>query len=79
MTEQELKFKQEVAEESAEHGWVAPFTEEDHDYFVHLMSVYKRYNIIPSKATRLEYEFVTRVAESEFYLQPAATGSRAFA
>lgn len=30
MTEQELKFKQEVAEESAEHGWVAPFTEKNH-------------------------------------------------
>lgn len=37
------------------------------------MSVYKRYNIIPSKATKLEYEFVTKVAESEFYLQSEAT------
>ena len=27
--------------------------------------------ISPSKATRLEYDFVTRVAESEFYLQKA--------
>lgn len=31
-------------------------------------SVCKRYNITPSKATRMEYDFVTRVAESEFYL-----------
>ena len=34
-------------------------------------SVFKRYNISPSKATRLEYNFVTQVAESEFYLQKA--------
>lgn len=31
----------------------------------------KRYNIVPIKATRMEYDFVVRVAESEFYLQQA--------
>ena len=36
-----------------------------------LEKVFKRYNIVPSKATRLEYDFVTRVAESEFYQQQA--------
>ena len=43
--------------------------EEDRKFFTYFRSVFKRYNISPSKATRLEYDFVTRVAESEFYLQ----------
>ena len=55
----------------AENGWVAPMTEEDREFFAYFRSVFKRYNISPSKATRLEYDFVTRVAESEFYLQQA--------
>lgn len=53
----------------AAQGWVAPLTNEDKEYFAYLRQVFKRYNITPSKATRLEYDFVTRVAESEFYLQ----------
>lgn len=53
----------------AENGWVAPMTEEDREFFAYFRSVFKRYNILPSKATRLEYDFVTKVAESEFYLQ----------
>ena len=53
----------------AENGWVAPMTEEDREFFAYFRSVFKRYNISPSKATRLEYDFVTRVAEREFYLQ----------
>ena len=55
----------------SEQGWVAPLTQEDKEYFAYLRTVFKRYNIIPSKATRLEYDFVIRVAESEFYLQQA--------
>lgn len=55
----------------SEQGWVTPLTREDKEYFAYLRSVFKRYNISPSKATRLEYDFVTRVAESEFYLQQA--------
>lgn len=55
----------------AENGWVVPITEEDRAFFAYFRSVFKRYNILPSKATRLEYDFVTRVAESEFYLQKA--------
>lgn len=54
-----------------EQGWVAPLAQQDRDYFLYLRSVFKRYNIVPSKATRLEYDFVVRVAESEFYLQRA--------
>ena len=52
-------------------GYVAPMTEEDRDFIAYFRSVFKRYNISPSKATRLEYDFVMRVAESEFYLQQA--------
>ena len=59
--------------EPMEQNWVSPLTQEDCDYFAYFRMVCKRYNIVPSKATRLEYEFVTRVAESEFYLQKAAT------
>ena len=55
----------------SEQGWVTPLTQEDKDYFVYLRSVFKRYNIVPSRATWLEYDFVVRVAESEFYLQQA--------
>lgn len=55
----------------AEQGWVAPLTQEDKEYFAYLRTVFKRYSIVPSKATRLEYDFVVRVAESEFYLQQA--------
>ena len=53
----------------SEQGWVAPLTQEDKDYFAYLRMVFKRYNIVPCRATRLEYDFVVRVAESEFYLQ----------
>ena len=59
----------EIEEHGAMHGWVAPLTQEDREFFTYFRSVFKRYNINPSKATRLEYDFVTRVAESEFYLQ----------
>lgn len=55
----------------SEQGWVTPLTQEDKDYFAYLRTVFKRYNIVPSRATRLEYDFVVRVAESEFYLQQA--------
>ena len=55
----------------SEQGWAAPLIQEDKEYFAYLRTVFKRYNIVPSKATRLEYDFVLRVAESEFYLQQA--------
>lgn len=52
-------------------GWVQPLSQQEKEYFAYLQSVFHRYNITPAKATRLEYEFVLRVAESEFYLQKA--------
>lgn len=55
----------------AEHGWVAPATEEDTDYLIYFRTVCKRYNIMPSKATSMEYDFVTHVTDSEFYQQRA--------
>ena len=60
---------EKIESHGAENGWVAPMTEEDKEFFAYFRSVFKRYNISPSTATRLEYNFVTRVAESEFYLQ----------
>ena len=59
----------EIEAQGAENGWVAPMTEEDKEFFAYFRSVFKRYNISPSKATRLEYNFVTQVTESEFYCQ----------
>ena len=61
----------EIEAHAVENDWVTPTTEEDKEFFAYFRSVFKRYNISPSKATRLEYDFVTRVAESEFYLQKA--------
>lgn len=60
-----------IEESGAASGWVSPLSQEDREYFAYLRKVFKRYNITPSKATRLEYDFVIRVAESEFYLQKA--------
>ena len=61
----------EIEAHGAENGWVAPMSEEDRGFFAYFRSVFKRYNISPSKATRLEYNFVTQVAESELYFQRA--------
>ena len=52
-----------------EQDWVAPLPQEDKGYFSYLWTVFYRYSIVPSKATRLEYDFVLRIAEIEFYLQ----------
>ena len=71
MTEERKLYLSEMDAHGAENGWVRPLTEEDKEYFAYFRSVCKRYNITPSKATRMEYDFVTRVAESEFYLQRA--------
>lgn len=69
MSDVELKKLKEIEQIGSEQGWVAPLSRTDCDYFAYLRTVFQRYNIVPSKATRLEYDFVTRVAESEFYLQ----------
>jgi len=71
MEQKELEYLRQVETRANETGWVAPLTREDKEYFAYLRKVFKRYNIIPSQATRLEYDFVVRVAESEFYLQQA--------
>lgn len=56
-----------IEEHGAEHGWVAPLTDEDRQYFHHLRQVFRRYNINPSSASKEEYDFVVQVAEKEFY------------
>ena len=71
MDKERMAELEKIGAHGAENGWVAPMAEEDREFFAYFRSVFKRYNISPSKATRLEYDFVTRVAESEFYLQKA--------
>lgn len=70
MSREELLRVEEIG---SEQGWVTPLTEEDKAHFAYLRTVFQRYNIVPSKATRLEYDFVIRTADSEFYLQQANT------
>ena len=50
---------EKIESHGAENGWVAPMTEEDREFFAYFRSVFKRYNISPSKATRLEYDNCT--------------------
>lgn len=71
MDKERMAELEKIEAHGAENGWVVPMTEEDRAFFAHFCSVFRRYNISPSKATRLEYDFMTRVAESEFYLQKA--------
>ena len=59
----------QIEDHGAENGWVAPLSQDDRDFFAYFRLVCKRYNIHPAKATKMEYDFVTRVAESAFYLQ----------
>ena len=69
MDKERMAELEKIEAHGAQNGWVTPMTEEDKAYFAYFRSVFKRYNISPSKATRLEYNFVTQVAENEFYLQ----------
>jgi len=69
MDKERMAELEKIEAHGAENGWVTPMTEEDKAYFAYFHLVFKRYNISPSKATRLEYNFVTQVAENEFYLQ----------
>lgn len=69
MNDTERSYLQKIEAHGAETGWISPLTKEDRAFFAHFRAVCRRYNISPSKATKLEYDFVIRVAESEFYLQ----------
>ena len=71
MDKERMAELEKIEAHGAENDWVTPMTEEDKEFFAYFRSVFKRYNISPSKATRLGYDFVTQVAESEFYLQKA--------
>lgn len=62
MDKERMAELEKIEAHGAENGWVAPMTAEDREFFAYFRSVFKRYNISPSKATRLEYDFVTRVA-----------------
>lgn len=67
MEQKELEYLRQVEDQASRTGWVSPLTREDKEYFSYLRQVSKRCNIDMSKANRLEYNFVIRVAESEFY------------
>lgn len=69
MNEKKIQYLQEIEASGASTGWVSPVLPEDSEFLAHFRSICKRYNIKPSQATKLEYDFVTKVAESEFYLQ----------
>ena len=71
MNKERMAELENIEAHGAENGWVAPMTEKDKEFFAYFCSVFKSYDISPSKATRLEYNFVMRVVESEFYLQMA--------
>ena len=72
MTEERKQYLQNIEAHGTENGWVSPLTEEDKEFFRYFRMVCKRYNIVPSKATQMEYDFVTKVTENEFYLQRAS-------
>lgn len=67
MTEERKAYLRAMEAEGEVHGWVALPSLDSSDYLAHFRDVCGRYNINPSKATRLEYEFVTRITDSEFY------------
>lgn len=66
------EYLQRVEDYAAETGWLTPPTQENRDYMALLFGVCTRYNIVLSRATPLEFEFVTRVADDEFYARRAA-------
>lgn len=66
-----MEYLTEIEEHGAENGWVQLLSQQEKDYFAYLRGVFRRYNIVPSRATKLEYNFVLQVAESEFFLQKA--------
>ena len=67
MKQKELEYLRQIEDHASRTGGVSPLTREDKEYFSYLRQVSKRYNIDMSKANRLEYNFVIRVAENEFY------------
>ena len=71
MTQERMAYLESIEAYGSDNGWVAPLDKEDIAYFAHFREVCRRYNINPGKATRLEYDFVVRVTESEFYLKAA--------
>ena len=71
MDKERMAALEEIESHGAENGWVTPMTEKDKGFFAYFCFVFKSYDISPSKAAQLEYNFVMRVVESEFYLQKA--------
>ena len=67
MDQKRLEYLRQVERHADETGWLLRWPKKIRTNFAYLRKVFKRYNIAPSKATPTEYDFVVRVAESEFY------------
>ena len=65
MDTERLHYIKEMESHGATNGWVSPLSDKDREYLVHFRAVCKRYNIDPSRATQLEYDFVTKVTDAE--------------
>ena len=66
MEQKELEYLRQVEDQASRTGWVSPLTREDKSIFL-LRQVSKRITSTCPRQNRLEYNFVIRVAESEFY------------
>ncbi len=49
MDKERMAELEKIEAHGAENGWVAPMTAEDREFFAYFRSVFKRYNISPSK------------------------------
>ena len=54
MDKERMAELEKIEAHGAENGWGTPMTEEDKAFFAYFRAVFKRVNISPSKATRLE-------------------------
>ena len=58
MSKMNFSELKKIEDLGAATGWVSPLSAEDKKFIKYFRSVFKRYNINLSKATRLEYDFV---------------------
>lgn len=66
VSREELLYAEVV---SSGYKWIAPLFQEDKGIFCYPRGTFKRYSIVPSKATLLDCDFVRWVTESEFYFR----------
>lgn len=66
LTPEQLQYYEDIG---SKYGWVAPLTEEDHEYIVFMRTAFRQRGFEPGKATKQEYEDMLRVVEDEFLEQ----------